>query len=126
MTRATAKGPDRRAAERRGRLAERLAAFAYLIRGYEILERRFKASGGEADLVVRRGRLIAFVEVKSRNTNDAAVLAVTPRNRRRLEQAAARYLALRPHLGEFAVRYDIAAVAGIRVTLVRDAWRAEA
>lgn len=126
MTRATAKNPDRRAAERRGRLAERLAALAYLIRGYEILDRRFKTSGGEADLVVRRGRLIAFVEVKSRNTKDAAVLAVTPRNRLRLEQAAARYLALRPHLGEFAVRYDIAAVAGIRVTLVRDAWRATA
>jgi putative endonuclease len=126
VTRATAKGPDRRAAERKGRLAERLAALAYLIRGYEILDRRFKASGGEADLVVRRGRLIAFVEVKSRNTKDAAVLAVTPRNRRRLEQAAARYMALRPDLGEFAVRYDIAAVAGIRVTLVRDAWRARA
>lgn len=126
MTRATAKGPDRRAAERKGRLAERLAALAYLIRGYEILDRRFRASGGEADLVVRRGRLIAFVEVKSRITKDAAVFAVTPRNRLRLEQAAARYLALRPHLGEFAVRYDIAAVAGIRVTLVRDAWRARA
>jgi len=126
VTRVTAKGADRRAAEREGRLAERLAALAYLIRGYEILDRRFRASGGEADLVVRRGRLIAFVEVKSRKDREAAILAVTPKNRRRLERAAARFLALRPHFGEFAVRYDIVAVAGIRVTLIRDAWRARA
>jgi putative endonuclease len=126
VTRVTAKGAERRAAERKGRVAEGLAALAYLIRGYEILDRRFRASGGEADLIVRRGRLIAFVEVKSRKDDEAAILAVTPKNRRRLEQAAARYLALRPYFGEFAVRYDIAAVAGFRVTVVRDAWRARA
>jgi len=35
-------------------------------------------------------------------------------------------MALRPHFGEFAVRYDIAAVSGLRIKLVTDAWRAEA
>lgn len=124
MTREAAKGADRRAAERRGHLAESLAVLAYLIRGYQILDRRFRASGGEVDLVVRRGRVVAFVEVKSRKAEATAILAVTPRNRRRLEQAAARYLALRPQFGEFGVRYDIVAVTGLRVTLVQDAWRA--
>jgi putative endonuclease len=118
---------DRRQdAERAGRRAEFLVRIAYLLRGYQILASRFRASGGEVDLIVRRGKLIAFVEVKLRRSQDLAILAVTPKNRRRLEAAAARFLALRPHFGEFAVRYDIAAVSGLRIKLVTDAWRAEA
>ncbi len=117
---------DRRRAERSGRFAESLVGLAYLLRGYQILATRFRAPGGEIDLIVRRGRLIAFVEVKRRREADAAILAVTHKNRRRLESAAGSYLALRPYFGEFAVRYDIAAVAGWRVRLVRDAWRAKA
>lgn len=116
----------RRDAERAGRRAELLAKLAYLLRGYQILAGRFRASGGEVDLIVRRGRLIAFVEVKLRRSEDLAILSVTARNRRRLEAAAASFLALRPHFGEFAVRYDIAAVSGLRIRLVTDAWRAPA
>lgn len=117
---------ERQEAERRGRRAETLVSFLYLLRGYRILDRRFRAHGGEVDIIVQRGRLVAFVEVKLRRTGEEAILAVTPANRRRLESAAARFLALRPHLGEFAVRYDIAAVSGWRVALVQDAWRAMA
>ncbi len=116
----------RKRAERAGRFAEFLVRLAYSMRYYEILDRRFRAPGGEIDLVVRRGRLIAFVEVKLRRDSDAAILAVTPKNRQRFERAAASYLSLRPHFGEFAVRYDIAAVSGFRVRLVKDAWRARA
>lgn len=116
----------RRSAERAGRRAEFLARLAYTLRGYQILATRFRAPGGEIDLIARRGRLLAFVEVKRRADPDAAVFAVTPRNRRRLERAAASFLSLRPHFGQFAVRYDIAAVAGWRVRLVTDAWRAKA
>jgi putative endonuclease len=115
---------DRRAAEKSGRRAELIAEIAYRLRGYEILERRFRAPGGEIDLVARKGRLLAFIEVKRRASADEAILAVTPRNRARLERAGAGFLSLRPQFGAFAVRYDVAAVVGWRVTLVRDAWRA--
>jgi putative endonuclease len=121
-----ARDDRRRKAEQSGRLAEFLVKIAYALRGYQILAERFRAPGGEVDLIARRGRLIAFVEVKLRRSEDLAILAVTPKNRRRLEAAAARFLALRPHFGEFAVRYDIAAVAGLRVRLLKDAWRANA
>lgn len=124
--RARSEIPHRRRAEQAGRRAEAPVRILYLIRGYQILEQRFRAPGGEIDLVTRRGRTIAFVEVKLRRAEDAAILAVTPSNRRRLEKAAASFLALRPHFGEFAVRYDIAAVSGWRVKLIRDAWRAAA
>lgn len=115
---------DRRKAERAGRRAELLVRLTYALQGYQMLESRFRAPGGEIDLIVRKGRLLSFVEVKLRASADAAILAVTPKNRSRHERAAASFLSLRPQFGEFAVRYDIAAVAGWRVTLVKDAWRA--
>lgn len=116
-------GDRRRRAESAGRFAEALVSAAYALRGYQILDRRFKARGGEIDLVVRRGALVAFVEVKLRRDPNAAILAVTPSGRARIERAAASFMSLRPHFGEFAVRYDIAAVSGMRVHLLKDAWR---
>lgn len=113
----------RQAAERAGRLAEWLAALAYVVRGYEIVARRFKAPAGEIDLIARRGHTLVLVEVKKRADADDAVFAVGSRNRRRLEQAGRLFLARRPAFAAFAVRYDIAAVTGFSVRIVKDAWR---
>jgi putative endonuclease len=85
--------------------------------------RRFKASGGEIDLIARRGATLVFVEVKKRANADDAIFAVGTRNRRRLEDAGRVFLTRRPALATFAVRYDIAAVAGLSVRIVKDAWR---
>ncbi len=110
-------------AERSGRFAETLAAFAYRLRGFEILDRRFKAAGGEIDLVARRGALLVFAEVKRRADVDAALSAVTYRNRRRMEAAVRSWLARHPRLSGSDIRYDIAAVAGLRVKIAAAAWR---
>jgi putative endonuclease len=116
----------RRRSERAGRTAELLIAAAYALQGYSIVARRFRTPVGEVDFIARRGGVVAFVEVKLRRDGDSAILAVTPRLRRRVEKAAASFLALRPQFARFAVRYDIAAVAGLRVRLIKDAWRASA
>ncbi|MDZ7629436.1 MAG: YraN family protein [Parvularculaceae bacterium] len=110
-------------AERSGRAAETLAAWVYRLRGYEILDRRFQAAGGEIDLVARKGSLLAFVEVKRRAEIEAALFAVSFKNRRRMEQAVKSWLARRPRLAQSDIRYDIAAVAGWRVEITTDAWR---
>ena len=68
---------DRRLAERRGRRAETLAAWYLRLKGYRILARRYRTPVGEIDLIVRRGRLVAFVEVKRRPTEAEAAEAVT-------------------------------------------------
>ncbi len=49
--------------------------------------------GGEVDLVVRRGRTLAFVEVKQRGSEDAAAWALDEYRLRRVAVAAERLAA---------------------------------
>lgn len=57
---------SRQQAEARGRRSETLAAWALRLKGWRILARRVRVRGGEVDLIARRGRTLAFVEVKWR------------------------------------------------------------
>ena len=59
-----------------------------MAKGYRILAKRFRTPYGEIDLVARRRNLLAFVEVKARARLDDAAYAVTPRQQRRIIDAA--------------------------------------
>jgi len=113
---------DRRRAERAGRLAERAAELLLALRGFRAVARRFRAAGGEIDLVVRRGRLLAFVEVKRRARMEDALSAVDYRARRRIEAAADAFRAARPDLADLDARFDIVAIAGLAARHVPGAW----
>ncbi|MEQ7872389.1 YraN family protein [Sphingomonas sp. ASV193] len=80
---------NRRAeAERRGRRAETLAAWWLRLKGWSILGRRVRARRGEIDLVARRGRTLAFIEVKQRASDEAAAIALDAYRLRRVAAAA--------------------------------------
>ena len=81
---------NREAAEKRGRGAETLAAMYLRLRGWRILARRARVPGGEVDIVARRGRTLAFVEVKARATDEAAAFALDDWRLRRVVVAAER------------------------------------
>lgn len=81
---------NRQEAERRGRGAETLACWYLRLRGWRILARRARVPGGEVDIVARRGRILAFVEVKARASNDAAAFALDRWRLRRVAVAAER------------------------------------
>jgi putative endonuclease len=100
----------RRRAERWGLSAEVRAAWSLRLKGYSIIARRFKSPRGEIDIVARRGRTIAFVEVKARASFEVALEAVTPRARRRIEAAAADWGVRHPAFADFFWRYDIVVV----------------
>ena len=81
---------NRQAAEKRGRGAETIACWWLRLQGWRILARRARVPGGEVDVIARRGRMLAFVEVKQRATAEAADLALDAWRLRRVAVAAER------------------------------------
>jgi putative endonuclease len=79
---------SRRERERGGRRAETIAAWWLRLKGWAILARRLRTPLGEVDIVARRGRVVAFVEVKARSTADEAALALDDYRLRRVAAAA--------------------------------------
>lgn len=112
----------RAASERRGRWGEMAAVWTLRAQGYAVLERRYKTPVGEIDLVARRGRIVAVVEVKTRT--DGAGELVGARQRHRIERAAGVLLRRRRDLANAAVRFDVIIVLPWRLPRhLRDAWR---
>jgi putative endonuclease len=81
---------NRRKAEQRGRGAETLACWYLRLKGWQILARRARVAGGEVDIVARRGRTLAFVEVKARPTREAVDWSLDQYRLRRVATAAER------------------------------------
>ena len=110
-----------------GRRGERRAAWFYRLRGYSIAGRNVRLRGGEIDLIVRRGRVLAFVEVKTRQSLTAGegFEAVGKAKQLQLVRLAGDYLARHPHRGD--VRYDVLSLywTGMRfiVKCFRDAFQ---
>ena len=103
--------PARVAAFRTGLSAEARAAAYLMAKGYRILAKRFRTPVGEIDLVARRRNLLVFVEVKARATLDDAAYAVTPRQQRRIIDAAQTWLMAHPEHAEFDLRFDAMLIA---------------
>jgi putative endonuclease len=120
-----ASGPDRGRAL--GRSGEDRAAAWYEDQGWEVLERNWRRREGEVDLIVRRGRTVAFCEVKTR-TSDAygtGAESVLPAKRKRIRRLAARWLAeLTPASGRALVdlRFDVVSITGGEVDVIEDAF----
>jgi putative endonuclease len=119
-----ARSRNRRAAYRHGHLAEAAAALLLLAKGYRLLTRRYKTPLGEIDLVVKRGRMIAFVEVKARVTSIDALEAVGVSSERRIIAAADLWLAKHPDAAGLDLRYDMVVVTPWRLPQhLPDAYR---
>jgi putative endonuclease len=96
------------------------------LKGYRILARRLRLAAGEIDIVAARGRTVAFVEVKARADLASARDSVGPRQRRRLLNAAALFVARYPRHAGADLRFDLMLVApGAWPRHVVDAWRAD-
>src|SRR3954454_2785589 len=107
--------PERVAAFRTGLSAEARAAAYLIAKGYRILAMRFRSPYGEIDIVARRRKLLAFVEVKARGTLDDAAWAVTPRQQQRIINAAQAWLMTHPEHAEFELRFDPMLIAPKRL-----------
>ncbi len=115
------------AARRSGRRGEVVAALWLMAKGYSILGFRLRTPHGEIDLVARRGRVLAAVEVKARTSLDAALEAVSLTQRQRLRRAIRALAARRKGLEGAIVRLDLMALAPGRLPRhIPDAWNQDA
>ena len=102
---------ERKNAEKRGHLAERIALMYLRLKGYRLLARRFKTPQGEVDLIMRRRDVTAFIEVKARGSRDHGVEAVTTTQSRRISAAARFWMARDKISNRNFCRFDIVVVS---------------
>jgi putative endonuclease len=106
-----------------GRRGEIVGALWLMAKGYRILGFRLKTPQGEIDLLARKGPVLAVVEVKLRGSREAALEAVTRRQRERLRRAGEAFAARRPDLRGASIRLDLMALAPGRWPChIPDAW----
>jgi putative endonuclease len=115
---------DKLTAYQKGHDAERDAAAMLTGLGYEILSRRFRSPAGEIDLVASNGPHLAFVEVKARRNRDDAAWSVTPRQQRRIADAAGYWLQSFPEYQDRDMSFDAVLIAPRqRAEYICDAFR---
>lgn len=101
---------NRAEAEARGRRAERRAAWWLRLHGWRILGERLRVPAGEVDLVARRGRTLAFIEVKWRERVEDLDIAIDAWRLRRVAAAAEMLLPRFARTGD-DIRIDVMLLA---------------
>jgi putative endonuclease len=97
---------ERQRRHRKGLVAEHLAAWHLRLRGWRIVAQRFKTPVGEIDLIARRGKQLAFIEVKARRHRHDAASAIHIKNQQRVVRAAQWFLSAHPKYADYTQRFD--------------------
>jgi putative endonuclease len=94
-----------------GDRAETLAESFLVQQGYFPLARKHRTRSGEVDLIVGKGELLVFAEVKQRRPRAQVdpIASVTPAKQRRIIRAALDYVQ-KHHLEDRAMRFDVIAI----------------
>lgn len=95
-----------------GGAAEDRAAHWCRERGWRLLERNFRARGGEIDLICLDGETLVFIEVRQRRSvrYGGAAASVTPGKQRKVVRAAQHYLQSHPPMARRPARFDVLAL----------------
>ena len=120
--------PKRIKAYEAGLAAEALVRDHLIEQGFEVLAERYKTKSGELDLIVSRGDLVCFVEVKARSSVEEGLHSVTQKAQRRLAAAATQWMADVPEIAQEAseFRFDVAVVTpDHQITLLENAFMTE-
>ena len=93
-----------------GQSAECIVERDYISRGHSLAARRFRKSGGEIDLILRKSGTVIFVEVKKSKSHALAAQSVSQRQLARIYTGATEFLADEPAGQDTPARIDIALV----------------
>jgi len=97
---------------RLGEWGENVACVFLELCGYRCVDRRYRRPGGEIDLVMRHGRTLVFVEVKTRRGDSLAPAEawLGAGQRRRLRRMALQWLTEHEGQAPGDLRFDVVAV----------------
>lgn len=98
-------------AYRSGLLAETVTALLLRLKGHRIVAWRYKTPVGEIDLVALKGKRLAFIEVKRRQTVEDAAWTLPAKQRRRIVRAAQYWLAAHPDFAGHNMAFDVVLAA---------------
>lgn len=118
---------QKRAAQKAGRRAEFWTLWMLRAKAYHLVARNYQppqTGYGEIDLIMRRGRLLIFVEVKYRPDRHAAKAAIRPHQWRRIGRSAAHFVAAHKSFQNHLWRFDVVACAPRHLLRhIADCWR---
>lgn len=110
-----------------GNLGERLALQKIRRIGYKLIEKNYRCSLGEIDLIAKDGDSLVFIEIKTRKGSSTgfAKEAVTQRKIRQVSKAALTYLKANK-CSDTKARFDVIAVnisgESTEIELIKDAF----
>ncbi|MBR5095924.1 MAG: YraN family protein [Treponema sp.] len=95
-----------------GKAGEDSAAAFYAQNGFSLIERNFRTRFGEIDIIVQKGDLLVFAEVKALFGSNAEILAdkLGPRKRRKIIETAKYFLKNHRQYSNKIIRFDVVVV----------------
>lgn len=105
-----------------GKEGEEIAIDYLLSKGYKILEKNFRTSFGEIDIIAKHGDYIVVIEVKTRMSDrfGEPQLSVNRKKQEKLKKLALFYLT---RLGkDHPVRFDVIAIKNSKIEHIENAF----
>ncbi len=101
-----------------------LLAYKYLKKQkYKILEKNYRTSFGEIDIIARTKNCIVFVEVKAKSNLNFCLPRemVDARKQHKIEQVA-QYFIKQKDLSSMLVRFDVIEIIDDKINHIENAW----
>ena len=107
-----------------GAQAEEQAAQYLTRKGYRVVARNFRVSGGEIDIIALAKSTLVFVEVKKRASQafGGPVAAVTPLKQKRIAQTAAQFIKINTETHYQSVRFDVICISPAGLDHIENAF----
>ena len=104
-----------------GILSEYLVIWFLRLQGYTITDRRCRTRLGEIDLIARRGKTLAFIEVKARKNQENELVHL--RQQQRISRSASLLIAKRKEFANLKARFDVVIVRPWKIPKhIKNAW----
>jgi putative endonuclease len=103
----------------RGRWAEQTALEYLLTKNLILLDKNFKSTFGEIDLIMQDKNIILFIEVRYRSSNHfhTALESINKKKCERIISTSLKYLSENRSASQLDCRFDVVALSGPQETL---------